>query len=360
MKLRLGLVGLSSDWTSRYVPALRVLRDRFEVVAVYNSVSALADRAAQEFEADHYDSFRELLARDDIDAAMMLEGGWYGTVPIDAACDSGKAVYCGNEIRFDPQLAAELKQRVDGAGIAFMAEFPRRYAPATLRLKELIATHLGAPQLLFCHHRLQADANLAQRRGSSKQSQIDEKLTIANRIDRELVELIDWCSFIAGNSVRSVQSTSHIPFTATTLTEDAETCGDFPDYQSLSVDLSPPNFPIGSTVAQISCGAYIPSVWSEAINFRPPAAIQVCCENGVAFLDLPNGLTWFDDAGRHRESLDAELSVGQQLLTQFHRAVTSLVRKMGDLEDVCRSLQTLDNAKRSARERRAIDMECSQ
>ena len=38
-----------------------------------------------------------------------------------------------------------------------MAEFPRRHAPATLRLKELIATRLGQPRLLFCHQRSVAD-----------------------------------------------------------------------------------------------------------------------------------------------------------------------------------------------------------
>ena len=37
----------------------------------------------------------------------------------------------------------------------------------------------------------------------------------------------------------------------------------------------------------------------EAISFRPPAELQVVCERGVAFLDLPSTLIWFDCAGRH-------------------------------------------------------------
>ncbi len=98
------------------------------------------------------------------------------------------------------------------------------------------------------------------------------------------------------------------------------------------------------SLLKISCGAYIPAKWPEAIAFRPPAAIQVCCEKGLAFVDLPSTLIWFDDAGRHQEVLDTELSVGQQLLTQFHRTVTSLVRKVGDLEDTYRALCILDQA----------------
>ncbi len=78
----------------------------------------------------------------------------------------------------------------------------------------------------------------------------------------------------------------------------------------------------------------MPAAWHEAVSYRPPAALQVSCENGVAFIDLPSTLIWFDAAGRHMESLESERPVGEQLLTIFHRAVTSLVRKIGDLEDM--------------------------
>lgn len=50
----------------------------------------------------------------------------------------------------------------------------------------------------------------------------------------------------------------------------------------------------------------------------------------------------------------AELPVGEQLLTQFHRAVTSLVRKMGDLEDACRSPAILRTARIAVDEGRKI------
>src|SRR5690606_20238963 len=112
------------------------LQDRFEVRGVYNSVSTLADNVAREFGAQRYDGFREMLRCSSIDAVLMLEGDWYGVSPLVAACEYGKAIYCGSEIDFDPQRAAHLKQMVDQSGVAFMAEFPRRYAPASLRLKE--------------------------------------------------------------------------------------------------------------------------------------------------------------------------------------------------------------------------------
>jgi len=72
MRLRIGLIGLSGDWSNRHLPALRTLQDRFEVAGVYSSVAAFADTVAREFKAKQYDGYRDLLRRDDIDAALML------------------------------------------------------------------------------------------------------------------------------------------------------------------------------------------------------------------------------------------------------------------------------------------------
>ncbi len=347
MKLRLGLVGLSSDWNQRHLPALHMLRERFEVLGVYSSVTSFAENAAREFGAVRYDGFREMLRHEDIDAALMLESDWYGTAPIRAACDFGRAIYCGSEIDILPAQAMELKQIVDESGIAFMAEFPRRFAPASLRLKELIATRLGRPRMIFCHRRLPPATATPHRNGRSPQA----------RMDRELMELIDWCTFVVDRRVNTVQATSYRS------AKDKPVCPTgpsgspderVPDYQALSLEFENSDEDHPKTIAQISCGSYFPAAWHEAVNFRPPAAMQVFCENGLAFLDLPNSLIWFDDAGRHQESLESELAVGQQLLTQFHRAVTSLVRKMGDLEDVYAGLRTLQTARESLQQARAL------
>jgi predicted dehydrogenase len=294
---------------------------------------------AQEFGCERFDGYRGMIQREEIDAVMLLDGDWYGTLPIQAACEYGKAIYCGTEVDFDPQAASQLRDQVEQSGVAFMAEFPRRFAPATLRLKELIATRLGRPRLLFCHRRLACETGASGPRTSRN---------LADRSRRELMELVDWCRFIVGHDPRAVQAVYHPSL------GDSQT----PDYQVLSIDFSAGDDPSQATLAQISCGAYIPGSWHEAITFRPPAGVQVCCEKGLAFVDLPNTLIWFDEAGRHQESLDSELSVGQQLLTQFHRAVTSLLRKMGDLEDVYRSLHALEKARHSMQHggRMALDV----
>ncbi len=328
MKLRVGLIGVGKAWELRHRPALRALADKFEVRAVCEEVSLRAHRVAQEFNAEAVDGFRALVARSDLDAILMLSPQWYGPLPILAACDAGKAVYCAVAMDIDPEEASEIKRRVQLSGVAFMAEFPRRQSAATLRLKELIATRLGPVQLVFCHQRLVV--------GETANGGIVRART-ASPIVRELLELVDWCRYVVGCEPTSVVGVNHVG-----QSYEAD------DYQMMSLDFSTDGKPGTGPVAQVSCGRYMPALWEEAVSFRSPAGLQVCCQNGVAFVDLPSNLVWFDEAGRHQESLEADRPVGEQMLSQFHRSVTSLVRKTDDLEDAYRALEVVLAARDSS------------
>ena len=335
MKLRVGVVGLGEAWETRHRPALRSLRERFEVRAVCDQVAHRAQQAAQEFDAVALDGFRALASREDIDALFMLAEQWYGTLPILAACEAGKAVYCGAPLDWNQATADLIKQRVEAAGVAFMAEFPRRHAPATLRLKELIATRLGPPKLIFCHRRVSVkDVESPLPRG---------KMCSESNLD--LIELVDWCRYVVGREATSVVGLMH------------KVRPDSPvnDYKMMSLDFSQGD-PGTEITAQISSGYYMPARWEEAVSYRPPAALQVACENGIAFIDLPTTLVWFDTAGRHQESLESERPVGEQLLVQFHRQVTSLVHSNSGLEDAFRALAAVQAAQTSHNENRRVPL----
>lgn len=327
MKLRVGVVGLGEAWEHRHRPALRALADRFEVRAVCDQVKHRAQWAAAEFGARAIDGFRALCERRDVDAVLLLEPQqWYGPLPILAACTAGKAVYVGHGFELEPEWEETVRRRVEEAGIAFMAEFLRRQSPASLRLKELIATRLGPPRLLFCHHRLP----ILEARDQAPSCRAQRSLR------QELVELVDWCRYVVGEEPRWVTGIRY-----------AAAGSAAPEYQMMSLDFSSGSEPGTGAVAQISCGRYFPAGWREAISYRPLASLQVCCERGLAFVDLPTTVIWFDDAGRHQESLDSERPTTERLLTQFHRAVTSLVRKSRDLDDACRAMAIVDRAMQS-------------
>jgi predicted dehydrogenase len=327
MKLRVGIVGLGEGWEQRHKPALRALGDRYEVRAVCDQINHRAEQAAHDFGVKAVDGFRALAQRDDIDAILILSEQWYGALPVLAACEAGKAVYCAASLQLNLEEAELLRSKIQQAGVAFMAEFPRRHAPATIRLKELIATRLGKPRLLFCH----------------KRTPIHEKATAKTKImpkaddHRDMVELVDWCRYVVGCEPTSVFGLSH-----KVQPESTDS-----DYRMMSLDFSCDSPPGTGVVAQISSGYYMPQFWEEAVSYRPPAALQVACENGVAFIDLPSTLVWFDKAGRHQESLDQERPVGEQLLAQFHRSVTSLVLKVSGLDDAYRAVKIVIAAQRS-------------
>jgi predicted dehydrogenase len=331
MKLRVGIVGLGEHWESRHLPALRALADRFEVRGICEQVAHRARRAAEQVGAAAVDGFRALTARDDIDAILYLGEQWFGAMPILAACDHGKAVYSAVSLPVDAAEAAALRCRVEQSGIAFMAEFPRRHAAATVRLKELIATRLGRPRMLFCHRRVPHAKASPQPRD-------------AGSINRDLMELVDWCRYVAGCDPTSVVAVRHAGAGE----------GEPDDYRMMSLDFSPGSPPGDGILAQISCGYYMPSRWEEAVSFRPPAALQVACEQGIAFVDLPAGLVWFDTVGRHQESLESERPVGEQMLVQFHRRVTSLVRSMSGLDDALQALRIVQAGETSQAEGRRV------
>ncbi|MFK8111001.1 MAG: Gfo/Idh/MocA family protein [Rubripirellula sp.] len=332
MKLRIGLIGLGDGWQTRHRPALRMLHDRFDVRAVYSPVAKLAENSAAEFQADAVDGYRALVSRCDIDAVMVLKRTWLGWLPMLAAAEAGKAIYWAGDFDIDPVADASVREAIEKSGVTLMVEFPRRFAPATLRLKELIATRLGPPQLVFCHRRIQAD---------SQQQKLGCDGSSTRR--RDLVELIDWCRYVVNREPDQVVSTG---------SDSTEATG----YQCLSLQF-PATKKAPAVTAQISCGNYIRPTWHEAASFRPPSAMQIVCERGVAFIDLPSSLVWFDDAGRHLESLETELPVGEQLLTQFHRSVTSLLRNISELDDAYRAAQILAAARTSERDGCRVSVE---
>jgi predicted dehydrogenase len=330
MKLRVGIIGLGDRWESHHLPALQALSDRFEIRTVCDPVWHRAVRAARQAGAYPVGGFRALAARDDVDVVLFLSGQWYGSLPVHAACEHGKAVYCAAPLDLCQDTARRLRDRVRDAGIAFMAEFRSRQAPSTLRLKELIATRLGAPRFIFAERRepMLAAAAAGDRQGMD-----------------QIIERIDWCRFLVGREPSSVLGVSR-----------SEESGEAWNHSLVHLDF-PAVDDAPSVLAQIRYGRYLPAAWKEAASFRVPADFQVVCERGVGFVDLPNRITWFNDAGQHTETLDGERPVDQRLLVSFHRAVTSLVLHASNLDDAYRALVIALAARESARQGRQLPLE---
>ncbi|MEW4565694.1 gfo/Idh/MocA family oxidoreductase [Bremerella sp. JC770] len=330
MVLHIGVVGLGCDWESRHRPALHSLQDRFKVEFICDEVALRAKSAASQFNALSPHGFRHAVSAEHVDAIFLLDQQWSGLLPLQSACMAGKAIYLNTALELDAAAQNEVVRLIESTKVPFMIEFPRRFAPATIRLKELIATHLGRPKLIFCHHRI-----------TPPQGANSPRWLI---IQRYLAEIFDWCRYIVDGKPESLMSVSY---------PRAEDPNDM-EYQMLSVDFQSKDDPTQKVVAQISAGTYLRNDWPEAVSFRPPAAMQVCCENGIAFIDLPNTLIWFNGAGRHMESLEGERPVGERLFSAFHRLMENGSNHFDCLAEFRESTRVNQAARQSIAENRRV------
>jgi predicted dehydrogenase len=303
VRLRVGVVGLGRLWETRHKPSLARMEDRFRVTAVYDQVYRRAEMEAGQIGCAACEGLSALVERPDVDVIYLLSRQWFGLHPIALACAAGKPVYCALPLANDlPELEA-LVDLVEASRIVFMPEFARRCYPATLRLKELLATDLGPARLVVGHSRLYGFDRYALP-GPTTQ------IAPAPLLIDPGSYLLDWCGFVFQSMPEAVQGVRCrvIPTAATAGDED-------PDFESFVA-----RFDRGAS-AHISFGLYHRACWGDATRFLPPPGFQVYAQRGVASLEMPERIQWSGPGGIKDERLPLEPTVGDVLNDQFHRLV---------------------------------------
>ncbi len=302
VRLRVGVVGLGRLWETRHKPSLARLEDRFRVTAVYDQVYRRAEMEAAQIGCAACEGLAALVERPDVDVIYLLSRQWFGLHPIALACAAGKPVYCALPLADDLPELEELVKLVEAGRIVFMPEFARRCYPATLRLKELLATELGPPRLIVGHSRLYGFDRYAVP-GPTTQ------IAPAPLLIDPGSYLLDWCTFVFQSMPEAVQGVRCrvIPGAAPGPEES--------DFESFVA-----RFASGAT-AHISFGLYQRACWGDATRFLPPPGFQVYAERGVASLEMPERIQWSGAGGIKDERLPLEPTVGDVLNDQFHRLV---------------------------------------
>ena len=140
-----GVIGLSPAWETQYRPALKALRTRIAVRAVYDHVLSRAELAAADFGALPVAGMRALARRDDLKALLVFDTGWGGAETIRLLCSAGRPMFVAGTFSADePELERLIESAVD-CGSMVMPALGARYTPATCRLRELMASRLGRP-----------------------------------------------------------------------------------------------------------------------------------------------------------------------------------------------------------------------
>lgn len=330
IRLRVGVIGLGRLWETRHKPSLTRMADRFRVTAVYDQVFRRAEMEAAQLGCAACEGLSALVERPDVDVIYLLSRQWFGLHPLVLACGAGKPVYCALPLADDLAELESLVQLVDASGIVFMPEFARRCYPATLRLKELLATEMGPPRLVVGHSRLYGFDRYALP-GPTTQ------IAPAPLLIDPGSYLLDWCGFVFQALPESVQGVRCRVIPAEGSSDEDS------DFESFVA-----TFARGAT-AHISFGRYLRACWGEASRFLPPPGFQVFAERGAACLEMPERIQWSGASGIQDERLPLEPTVGDVLNDQFHRLVRgdhSLAPTIRDALTIARLVHDLRRSQR--------------
>ncbi len=333
VRLRVGVIGLGRLWEARHKPALASMRDRFQVAAVFDQVARRAEIEAGQLGCKAVDGVAALIDRPDVDVVYLLTPQWFGLHPIEVACRLGKPIYCALPLSGEGEDLERLDGLVRPSGVPFMPEFARRFYPASLRLRELLATRLGPPRLVIGQGRLFGFDRYGQP-GPSTQ------IAPAPLLVDPGSYLLDWCRFVFGGEPTAVggRGVSVLPSVA----------GPEPDRETFVLEFE------GGGAAEVTVDRYHRGPWGDASRFLPQPGIQVFAERGVAWLEMPDRVQWSDAEGLHDERLPLEPSVGEVLNDQFHRLALGDVSLAPGWDDSIAVARLVAMIRRSGREGRRI------
>ena len=298
-RLRLGVVGLGRLWEARYRPALARMADRARVVALYDQVARRATAEAAALRCAAVDGLTDLIDRPDIDALLLLTPQWFGLHPVALAAERGKPVYCALPVAGDPGGLEDLAPRIVAGGAAFVPELARRAYPASVRLKELLATKLGPARLILGHVRLGG----FDRYGAPGPSSQTSPSTLLQDPGGNVV---DWCRWVFGAEPTTVQGVGAVAI-----------AGEVPgrDFESIALGFD------GGGLARVDIAQHHRAAWGENMRLPPAPGFAVYAERGYAWLEMPDALRWVDADGPRDERLPLEPTLGEVLLDQFLKRI---------------------------------------
>ena len=286
VRLRVGVIGLGRLWETRHKPSLARLADRFQVTAVYDQVFRRAEIEASQIGCAACEGLSALVERPDVDVIYLLSRQWFGLHPIRLACETGKPVYCALPLADELDELEDLARLVEQSGIVFMPEFARRCYPATLRLKELLATQLGPPRLVVGHSRLYGFDRYAM---PGPTTQI-APAPLVDRSRQLSARLVLFC--LPGDAREAARvSVPGAPVAGT------------PGARIRTTRASSRPSPRARRPTSRTAG-YHRASWGEASRFLPAPGFQVFAERGAAWLEMPEKIQW-SDAERHQRRATA-------------------------------------------------------
>lgn len=290
----IGGAGVSSQSSAinRFYEAV-AKQSRGQVVALFADCREDADRMAGQCGGQLYRSLRSFCQHERLGAILCLEMGWFGDWGIEQIRQLGVPTLVGNPLgatfshRVIERLAAEERE-----GCLLIPAATWRFTPATLRLRELLATRLGPLR------------------------QVVIRLRSASRNSPAVLQAIDWCRTLL------VPSGGELHWQGQTVSRGYGFTGSGRSLTSPSV------------VVQIESASEPPRE-SEAAAVCFEAQLEA--ERGEAIVRGDSRIEWSCGSDTQAESLESDRTAEQVMLDLFlRRVVGGLVPapSWGDLQHV--------------------------
>lgn len=146
-KLRIGVIGVGFGATV-HVPAFQ--SEGWDVAAVWSRRPERGREAAERYGVPHvHDDWRELVARDDLDAVAIATPPAAHHEMVTAALEAGKHVLCEKPFALDAAEARAMRDLAAARGRTAMVAHEFRWAPQRAQVKALLEQgYIGEPRLV--------------------------------------------------------------------------------------------------------------------------------------------------------------------------------------------------------------------
>lgn len=249
--------------------------------------------------------------RQDCDGVLLIEPDRPGWFPLLAAVAAQRSVYAVLPAPEEASQLAELHAQAQSAGVLVVPELRLRYTPATLRLRELLATELGPVQGV----EIRALAH-----------------GIAAR-PRVVGELADWCRVVLGTAPRDVR------------------CSDVAAAQGGVVRTIALTFPAAAGRTETMVATITLPAVTAGSETRPadawPLEFSLVCKYGEARLEDAAQIRWREGGREQVESLSADRTAASVAVDHFARRLAGGLIPVPDLSDVLAAWRIAAAADRS-------------
>lgn len=134
--MNIGIIGAGGAARGIHIPGFRLCPD-VEIAAVCDANEQAARAPGI---GNIYTDYRDLLARDDVEAVVIATPNFTHSEIVHASVEAGKHVLCEKPLALNFAGAAAMLGTAERAGVVHMTAFTYRYTPAIQYLQRLVAT----------------------------------------------------------------------------------------------------------------------------------------------------------------------------------------------------------------------------